>query len=106
LKIGAAKESDKNNNASGNTNVNTNGSAVNNGVGKDMNVNKNTTAAVGTDLANKGSDEFNAISKNIGVYFRCCGNILAGKLTVAQAMYKDYMAIIRAHVRDYVGEGK
>ena len=36
-------------------------------------------------------------------YFKACSSIVAAKITVAQAIYKDYMKILRTHVSDYGG---
>lgn len=97
--IGATKEdkSSSDNKATGN-------SIVNNGLSnKTGNLSKNIASDM-NGIADKNKKNFDAISKNAAVFFRCCGNIVAAKQTVCQEMQKNYMAIIRAHVRDYVGE--
>lgn len=42
-------------------------------------------------------------SDRINRYFKLCGDFLAAKLTVAEEMYKEYMSLIKMHIRDYVG---
>lgn len=102
IKIGGTKDEPKTATPS---DASTKGAQVNNGVGKGI-VTKDTTAAMGNDLAAKDKEDFDKISTNAPIFFRCSGNILAAKLTVCQEIQKTYMAIIRAHVRDYVGETK
>ncbi len=43
---------------------------------------------------------------NIKTYISVCGSFLAAKMTVARNCHKDYMAIIRAHVRSYTGDNE
>lgn len=62
---------------------------------------KNTADTLNTSVATKG--EYENLDKAT-VYFRCCGDMIAAQLTVAQEIQKNYMAIIRAHVRDYVAD--
>jgi hypothetical protein len=100
MKVGATQDNQSSSNSSG---ASTTGSVADNGVGKDMNVNQNTKDAIKSDLQNNTSD-YDAVNKNISKYFKCCGDLLAGKLTVAQEIHKNYMILIRAHVRDYIGE--
>ncbi|MCK9198047.1 MAG: hypothetical protein M0P49_00395 [Bacilli bacterium] len=42
-------------------------------------------------------------TENIKTYISVCGQLLAAKLTVARNCHKDYMSIIREHVRSYAG---
>ncbi len=42
-------------------------------------------------------------TENIKTYINVCGQLLAAKLTVARNCHKDYMSIIREHVRSYAG---
>lgn len=42
-------------------------------------------------------------TENIKVYINICGQFLAAKLTIARNCHKDYMSIIREHVRSYAG---
>lgn len=37
-------------------------------------------------------------------FYTCCTTILTTKMTINMQRYKDYMKILRIHVRDYVGE--
>lgn len=50
--------------------------------------------------ANGGVDE---AVKRIQLYIKISGEILSAKLTVVEEIYKDYMTIIRFHVKDHVG---
>lgn len=43
-----------------------------------------------------------ALRDVVGYYLSACGNVLGAKQTIAQEIYKAYMSIIKAHVRDYV----
>ena len=45
-----------------------------------------------------------ATSNRIDVYMKSCGAIMTAKMQVAEETYKEYMDIIRAHVRDIVGK--
>lgn len=101
LNVGAAKEPEKTASSSG---ANTNGAKVNNGVKNNTIVSKDTIKTMGDDVANSDKEEFDSISNNAPVFFKCCGNVLAAKLTVCHEIQKTYMTLIRAHVRDYVGE--
>lgn len=38
-------------------------------------------------------------------YFKYCVSVQSNLMTVVMAVYKDYMKILRVHVRDYVGSG-
>lgn len=42
-----------------------------------------------------------ALRNVVGYYLSACGNVLGAKQTIAQEIYKAYMSIIKAHVRDY-----
>jgi hypothetical protein len=44
-----------------------------------------------------------AVGEHINRYMRICGDILGAKLSITQEIYKEYMSLIRLHVRDYVG---
>lgn len=67
---------------------------------------------------NPNSNDFNAkdaaqendtakdLSRRARKYFRVCGDFIGAKQTIAEEIYKTYMKIIKAHVRDYVGTDK
>lgn len=55
---------------------------------------------VGKDVSDKEADRIEEATKQ---FFSGCGVILSTKLTLALNIYKDYMKILRTHVRDYVG---
>lgn len=44
------------------------------------------------------------LSEKANRYLKICGEVLAAKQSVAEEIYKAYMSIIKAHVRDYVGK--
>lgn len=44
------------------------------------------------------------LSDKANRYLRICGEVLAAKQSIAEEIYKAYMSIIKAHVRDYVGK--
>ncbi|MGL5751049.1 MAG: hypothetical protein ACRCXT_11015 [Paraclostridium sp.] len=50
------------------------------------------------------SDSAKIASDRVKVYLNVCCDIIAAKLTVSEEIYKAYMAIIKAHVRDHLGE--
>lgn len=61
----------------------------------------------GKEMTEKDADgQAKDISSRISVYLRVCGNFIAAKETVAEEAYKAYMQIIKAHVRDHVGNEK
>ena len=51
-------------------------------------------------------DENTDLIKCIDTYMSICRTIITAKWTAAEQIAKDYMAIIRAHVRSYVGNDK
>lgn len=44
------------------------------------------------------------VSKKVNVYFNTCSEFLMAKLSVFEKAYKDYMWIIREHVKSYAGD--
>lgn len=44
------------------------------------------------------------LSEKANRYLKICGEVLAAKQSIAEEIYKAYMSIIKAHVRDYVGK--
>ena len=58
--------------------------------------NTNTTQNLEGESAEEATD-------NIKTYITVCGQLLAAKLTVSRNCHKDYMSIIREHVRSYTG---
>lgn len=97
----------------------TKGSAVSSG-SETIDVNKAATAA-GSTVASLRNSVNHSDDKNVDTnvsnaknkleeyregsarYFRAGGNIIAAKQTLCEAIYKDYMKILRAHVQDYGG---
>ncbi len=59
-------------------------------------------AAIAKGDGKSDSDITNAANKWISV----CSPLISAKLTACQQIAKDYMEIIRAHVRSYVGQSK
>ena len=69
-----------------------------------LRVNVNNSDADNADQnAQKAKDKIDEYREGSGRYFNACANIMAAKLTVCEAIYKDYMKIIRTHVSDYGG---
>lgn len=66
----------------------------------DVNNSDSNNVDQNTEKAKEKIDEYREGS---GRYFSACGNIMAAKLTVCEAIYKDYMKILRTHVSDYGG---
>ena len=55
----------------------------------------------------ENSEKYKLVKKmeeNTSNYFTYLSNIVMGKITAAQAMYKDYMKLLKMHVKDYAGE--
>ena len=52
------------------------------------------------------TEENNDLVKCVDNYMAVCRTIITAKWTAAEQIAKDYMAIIRAHVRSYVGNDK
>lgn len=48
--------------------------------------------------------EVKKMQDNTSQYFTFLGNIIMAKLEAAQSMYKDYIKLLRMHVKDYAGE--
>lgn len=44
------------------------------------------------------------VSKKVNVYFNTCSEFLMAKINVFEKAYKDYMWIIREHVKSYAGD--
>jgi hypothetical protein len=68
--------------------------------------------AIGDRMAKSGTtkENFNTavktISEVVNQYKNIYGIIFSQKLNAAKQIYKDYMSLLRAHVRDYVGDTK
>lgn len=73
---------------------------------------QNKVDAIGSTVDASGNPSQNSISNQEAdrmeeattQFFKSCSEILTTKLNMAMACYKDYMKILRIHVRDYVGE--
>lgn len=63
--------------------------------------NKDTAAAATS--SNGGLTE-EKISDIISIYSSVCQSVFTAKLTIAHSAYKDFMQVIRAHVKMYVGD--
>ena len=46
------------------------------------------------------------VSKRISLYLRVCANFLGAKMAVAKVIYKEYMQILKDHVRSHLGDDK
>lgn len=64
------------------------------------------SANTGANAAIADNKEANDISNAANKWIRVCRPIIAAKLTAYQAIAKDYMTIIRDHVRSYGGTDK
>lgn len=107
-----------NNNGTNNANNNGSGNGSNNGSNNNSSGNNNNNNPV----QNKPSQAYNKtdnIDKNQEInvektakeltakanrYLKICGEFLGAKQSIAEEIYKAYMSIIRAHVRDHVGK--
>lgn len=65
-------------------------------------VNNQTIDTNGKNAEESVSD----LEKMVSKWNTVCGTIITAKCTALQQIYKDYMAIIRTHVRSYVGNTK
>lgn len=111
-KIGKVEDSPKSSSSSSSSNGGTAHSSVNKNVNKantqdtqnKVDALGNTVDAsgnsTGKDVSDKEADRIEEATKQ---FFSSCSVILSTKLTLALAIYKDYMKILRVHVRDYVG---
>lgn len=57
----------------------------------------------GEQAANDGQNA-NDVAKAFDAWRKVCQSVISAKMTAQQAILKDYMGIIRAHVRSYVGK--
>lgn len=64
------------------------------------------SATAGAAVAKSSGKEADDISKAANKWIEVCRPLIAAKLTACQQIAKDYMAIIRAHVRSYGGSDK
>lgn len=64
------------------------------------------SATAGAAIAKDGGKEAADITKAANKWIDVCRPLIAAKLTACQQIAKDYMEIIRAHVRSYGGEDK
>ena len=60
--------------------------------------------AAGEDIGNKDEMDENKLNKMSDEWLRICRIIFAAKITAVENIAKDYMTIIRAHVRSYTGK--
>ena len=49
------------------------------------------------------STDIDTLKKEINVYFEACSAIITAKIHIASNMHKDYMFVIREHIRSIVG---
>lgn len=84
--------------ASGTSSVKAN---TTNNVDKDHDTNNQATQD--TKLA---QEEVATLESKIAIYRNDCSTILTAKMTAVEAIYRDYMKIIKKHVSDYVGTDK
>lgn len=49
------------------------------------------------------TDDLQSVQNAINVYFTVCNEFLSAKLSIAQAIYKDYISIITWHINQYAG---
>lgn len=67
---------------------------------------ENKSATAGAAIAKSDNKDTGDITKAADKWIEVCRPLIAAKLTACQQIAKDYMEIIRAHVRSYVGEDK
>lgn len=67
---------------------------------------ENKSATAGAAVAKSDNKETADITKAADKWIDVCRPLIAAKLTACQQIAKDYMEIIRAHVRSYGGEDK
>ena len=73
-------------------------------VAKTLRVDVSNSSAEDADAnAEKAKNKIDEYREGSGRYFNACASIIAAKLTVCEAIYKDYMKILRVHVSDYGG---
>ena len=73
-------------------------------VAKTLRVDVDNSSAEDADAnAEKAKNKIDEYREGSGRYFNACASIIAAKLTVCEAIYKDYMKILRVHVSDYGG---
>ena len=72
---------------------------------RDENAEKDAASA-GASVAKDNNKESSDISKAADKWISVCRPLIAAKMTACQQIAKDYMAIIRAHVRSYGGSDK
>lgn len=60
--------------------------------------------AAGEEIGNKDEMDENKLNKMSDEWLRICRIIFAAKITAVENIAKDYMTIIRAHVRSYTGK--
>lgn len=54
----------------------------------------------------KDSSSYDDKIKKVQTYLDVCGGVLSAKLSISEEAYKEYMQIIKTHVRDHVGTAK
>jgi len=97
------------NGTSNNQNNNTNTTGNNQQQTKETNPAKANTNISNKDNASNEDDIKNNASNakedgdRLNRYLKICGDFLAAKLTISEEIYKEYMSLIKLHVRDYVG---
>ena len=65
---------------------------------------KTSTGRQDEDLSKSmGGTDVETLKSEINVYFTTCGTMLTTKIIVAQEIFKEYMFIIREHIRSIVG---
>ena len=66
---------------------------------------KKNTGDSNSEVSNDEKSAQDVINR-INNYLKVCGGFLGAKQTVAEEIYKAYMSIIKAHVRDSLNKGK
>ena len=101
-------EGDNNNNQNNNANDNKAGATgleiTNNGAEK-KDANGNTTKDGDNEAAGKGNTTEQDIKNIVTKWTNISRSFCTGKLTAVQQISKDYMNLIKAHVRSYGGKG-
>lgn len=97
----SGNSSSSNNNSKGSTSI---GANKPEGAESAANNNRNTTGHDDKDLKKSfGGKDLDNVKKESEIYFDICGQFLSAKLRLVNDIYKDYMFIIREHVRSIVG---
>lgn len=98
------KPEDSNNNNNQNTNNQNDNKNNNNPVQNKPSQAYNKTEKIDKDQEINAEKTAKELTAKANRYLKICGEFLGAKQSIAEEIYKAYMSIIRAHVRDHVGK--